>query len=598
MAYARDKLYKGYLRRNMPTIVSKVKVREILPHLPCLTDHDRETVEAKRETYGNYDGMMLLLDCLKRRENWPEEFISALEACEHPTIAAEIRAEYESLKGASSESADSNPSSPATTAVRAQVHPAPSASHPPMPENGENSQAAVSTPAEASTPPEPAAQPSPPLQVPVQPQPPQIPAAQVPEDIPPSEPTVEPPKAAQIEVAPPPSTPPPSPATPHTQASAPPAPHRDINFHQEPEENSESDVQAISADDGVIPDQVSVEKEEVSIDDVELPEASDPVELSEIDTPACSDLLQTTTTTEAMPPRSPSPTENDSDVADGAPVTMLTPERRPVQDTTPPAAALEPEDTSKPSTTQAVESSPQREITANLSPPLATAEEVNDPLLDDVSECLSKPGELISVQPQNHDDTPTICVPSSPYSGDSGRLQMSADAPETVILNPTLACSAAMSAIVNSEVPCVENGFANSHNEPEENQYDSPSQSLEMQEVLESIGQICEEPSILNLAGQNSPTPAQIVNGEAAKEIKPAPLATAEPTDSVSDVKTPSSEDYNPPSEPAPADISTEPKMVQDSGKKPSRMLHVNTKYIVAAGVGACALLMAWKFKN
>lgn len=41
MTFASDKLYKGYLRRNMPTIVSKVKVREIIPHLPCLTDHDR-----------------------------------------------------------------------------------------------------------------------------------------------------------------------------------------------------------------------------------------------------------------------------------------------------------------------------------------------------------------------------------------------------------------------------------------------------------------------------------------------------------------------------------------------------------------------------
>lgn len=41
MTFASDKLYNGYLRRNMPTIVSKVKVREIIPYLPCLTDHDR-----------------------------------------------------------------------------------------------------------------------------------------------------------------------------------------------------------------------------------------------------------------------------------------------------------------------------------------------------------------------------------------------------------------------------------------------------------------------------------------------------------------------------------------------------------------------------
>lgn len=41
MSFAADKLYNGYLRRNMPTIVSKVKVREIMIHLPCLTGHDR-----------------------------------------------------------------------------------------------------------------------------------------------------------------------------------------------------------------------------------------------------------------------------------------------------------------------------------------------------------------------------------------------------------------------------------------------------------------------------------------------------------------------------------------------------------------------------
>lgn len=46
--------------------------------------------------------MVLLLDCLKRRENWPEEFITALEECHHRTIAADIRREYDALKGSKS----------------------------------------------------------------------------------------------------------------------------------------------------------------------------------------------------------------------------------------------------------------------------------------------------------------------------------------------------------------------------------------------------------------------------------------------------------------------------------------------------------------
>ncbi|XP_077477942.1 uncharacterized protein LOC144090361 [Stigmatopora argus] len=100
MSYAGDKLYDGYLRTNMPTIVTKVKAREIVVHLPCLTAHDRECIEAKRETCGNYDAMALLLDCLKRRSSWPEQFIQALEKCEYSTIAADVRAEYGKLVAA------------------------------------------------------------------------------------------------------------------------------------------------------------------------------------------------------------------------------------------------------------------------------------------------------------------------------------------------------------------------------------------------------------------------------------------------------------------------------------------------------------------
>ncbi|KAJ8271815.1 hypothetical protein COCON_G00106740 [Conger conger] len=98
MSFASDRLYDGYIRRNMGTLVSKVKVREIMPHLSCLTPSDRDEIDAKRETTGNYNAMQLLLDCLKRRENWPEEFIKALECCEQWTLASEIRAEYESLR--------------------------------------------------------------------------------------------------------------------------------------------------------------------------------------------------------------------------------------------------------------------------------------------------------------------------------------------------------------------------------------------------------------------------------------------------------------------------------------------------------------------
>uniref|UniRef100_A0A8C2ZS60 Mitochondrial antiviral-signaling protein n=1 Tax=Cyclopterus lumpus TaxID=8103 RepID=A0A8C2ZS60_CYCLU len=155
MSFINDKLYNGYLRQNMGAIVSKVKVREIIIHLPCLTPHDQETIEAKREMCGNYNSMVLLLDCLKRRENWPQQFIDALEACEQTTLAAEIRAEYNMLRGSNSKS---------------------------------SGQAAVAPPAELD------ARASAPLETPVQPQ--------VPEAVSPPEPVPEPPQSTQVEVAP------------------------------------------------------------------------------------------------------------------------------------------------------------------------------------------------------------------------------------------------------------------------------------------------------------------------------------------------------------------------------------------------------------
>lgn len=41
--------------------------------------------------------MIVLLECLKRREYWAEQFIEGLEACEQSKLAAEMRAEYSAL---------------------------------------------------------------------------------------------------------------------------------------------------------------------------------------------------------------------------------------------------------------------------------------------------------------------------------------------------------------------------------------------------------------------------------------------------------------------------------------------------------------------
>ncbi|XP_061600277.1 mitochondrial antiviral-signaling protein [Cololabis saira] len=495
MPFAADKLYNGYLRRKMPTIVSKVKVREIMIHLPCLTGHDRDTIEAKRETCGNYDGMVLLLDCLKRRENWPEQFIEALEACEQTAIAAEIRAEYSALKGGASSGAGSPP----TTVVRAHVHPAP---------------AAAAAPPEAPAGPD--AQVAAPLEPPTQ--------QQAHQDTPEPEPEPAAPS--------PPSTPPPSPEVPHAQVTDTPPPQTEVNSHPEPEENTESDIQDVS---GNTSDNGSSGGEEEAASVVSAP--------------------PTAAATNPEPPQGPAPPQTGSDMADGSSLPTMTPENRPVQDTAPPVHKT----TAPVSQAGGTPAPPAPQVAEQAAP--APADDDDDVLL-------SKPGVLLSVLPP---DGPNATMEDStvlvqPYSGDSGRLEISESASDAVTVTSVPACSAA------AAVPpaCQENGLAPDHNQPEENHYESPSMG-----VLENVVHVSEMPSILNLDGQDTSPHVEIMNGETAK-------------DQLSSLNGPGKERCVP-SEPAAA----ENEDPQTSITQP------NTKYILtAAGVGACALLFAWKFKK
>lgn len=190
----------------------------------------------------------------------------------------------------------------------------------------------------------------------MQPQAPHSSAAPAPEDASPPEPVTEHLQSIQIEVAPAPSTPPPSPETPYTRgASTSPPPQIEISSQQEPVEDSESDLQVIPGDNEVIPNQVSGGNGEVN--SVNIPHPSDPVEQYETDTLSQPDALQTTTSTEVRPPQSASPTQINSNATTESSFHMMTPEKPPVQDTTPPgdlkpAAVLQPEETSEPPATQ------------------------------------------------------------------------------------------------------------------------------------------------------------------------------------------------------------------------------------------------------
>lgn len=181
--------------------------------------------------------------------------------------------------------------------------------------------------------------------------------------------------------------------------------------------------------------------------------------------------------------------------------------------------------------------------------------------------CFSQPGDLVSVQPQPP-DSPSM----EPYSGNTARLEMSS-------------VPASTTADTSSRLPCQENGITANYNQPEENHYDSPNQSLDAEEIRENTLQICEEPSILDLDGHDPTPQGQVINGEAAKEMIAVGDAVNAPPESGNDQ----------PPEPAAGEGSPP----QHPEKTPSQLLTSNTKYFVtAAGVGACALLLAWKFKN
>lgn len=58
---------------------------DTLPHLPCLTEDDREQIQCKQDREGPRAAVPLLLGLLKRRPNGFEQLLIALECtgCKH-----------------------------------------------------------------------------------------------------------------------------------------------------------------------------------------------------------------------------------------------------------------------------------------------------------------------------------------------------------------------------------------------------------------------------------------------------------------------------------------------------------------------------------
>lgn len=151
-----------------------------------------------------------------------------------------------------------------------------------------------------------------------------------------------------------------------------------------------------------------------------------------------------------------------------------------------------------------------------------------------------------------------------------------------------------------SELTCQENSTGHDLEEPEENHYESPPDSLETEEVLVNVLQTSEEPSILNMD-----LPTQIINGKAAEAMAPSSPSSNTTSSSCSTAdgafgsKTVCG-DISPPMRSGVVDNKPELQtVIQSEEDKRIRKFSTHTKYIVtAAGVGAIAVLMAWKFRN
>lgn len=183
--------------------------------------------------------------------------------------------------------------------------------------------------------------------------------------------------------------------------------------------------------------------------------------------------------------------------------------------------------------------------------------------------CLSKPNQLISFQPGNPASPAQASNPHVHlYSGGTGRLEISQDSSDTV--TPALSIQ--------------QNGTTVNQNEPEENHYESPNQSME--EVLENVVCVSEMPSVSNLDGQTMVPHDEIIS----KSTSEPPVFT---NAALSRSKPPHSENNSP----------SEPNSLQISEKKiapynPQCQSNNAEYFLVAAVVGVCALLMVWKFKK
>ncbi|KAK6304919.1 hypothetical protein J4Q44_G00255050 [Coregonus suidteri] len=554
----------------MMVYVKRVKATDLMPNLPCLTPSDREEIQAKKDSISNGVAMQLLLDYVQKRMNWPEELISALEALEHQDLADELRAEWNKHN-------QNNPSPAATTVVRAHVHPAPPTSPSlPISESSDDPTSSLVLPARPA-PVSPG--PEPPQAVPTSSPHKSVAEApiagtspgstsQAPQCLSPSPPgstfpCLSPPRQHLPLSQPPGSTFPclsPQAALPlaqpprqHLPLSQPPRQHLPLS---QPPQAAPSPVSAPQAAPSPVsapqaapspvsapqaaPSPVSAEEEPTVVSEPEPPVShSDnaassqpgPVETGSLEDNPSHIVQSETALTLPVSDLNPALSQTEYTPTAAAPALVQAPERRPVQDTTPPTAKVttfhqKPVEDSDPTATQVTEDDQSRPSTAPA--PVDTTPGQVCPSMGEENWELSKPEVLLSE--------------NQPYSGGSWRLQMdsgSVSGPEPELAAVTASTTPVTSPDVVPEpapeplssvpgarpLPCQENGVPEeleeplSHNEPEENTYHSPClSSLGDQEVLVNVVHVSEDASIQN---NDSQTPRACWNHNSQSQITP-----------------------------------------------------------------------------
>ncbi|XP_051772343.1 mitochondrial antiviral-signaling protein [Ctenopharyngodon idella] len=596
MSLTREQFYNKAIRSNLARFSSTVKVRDILPHLPCLTITDREEVEAKRETSGNFTAMQTLLDNLRRRENWPDEFITALRNCEHRELADEMSDAYDRIRGIKNNAAPAAPvprpaptpapsfsSAGATASVTtATVHTVPVTTSPLL------NPPARDVPAH-STPPSNNAAPEPsPAPVPKVPETQQV--QNLPTPVP--APSLEP--VSQAEIAP--VVVAPSQAPPSAVISV-----SKVPTHTGPAENK---TPILDTPDGLA-----------------LTDQSTTSSLSGETVLSTSSAQASSSSTSPIQITKPCTTSQSSQMSENiqVPITVKdtdTSEKLPVQDTNPPLreerTIQEPEEISDPTANELVQrnntvvlpafNGQTNSTSTGQATSSAPTEVVAHPPSSIEQEYFSKPGILQYSEPQQNRAEALPVLPEEPCSVVSDDLEISratesstepgrstslAEQTSTAIASPD---SASWSL---NDAPHI--AAPSTPNQPEEDHYESFCPSQTMVNVI----RFAEEPPAENLNGQ---PPSMLQRSRVISENhigteNVVPLSDPSGNDSeASDRKKSASTNYREEESNARPATILQPELREEGYQELFRIN--NYQLVAAAGIALSAVFLAWKLKH